>query len=280
VHPAGTFVYATNSGSGTVSVIDTTTNTVVAAVSVGPLPKGVSVHPAGTFVYVTKTGVDHSVSVIDTATNTVVATVPTGNLPNAFGQFVGPQPPIFGDVPRSHSFWAWIEALFKAGLTGGCEVDPLLYCPDAGVTRDQMAVFLVRGLHGAGFDPPAATGTMFADVPTTHPFARWIEQLAGDGITVGCSASPPQYCPFAEVTREQMAVFLVRARHGAAYDPPAATGTVFADVPTTRPFAKWIEQLARDGITGGCGTSTYCPDATVTRGQMAAFLVRAFNLRM
>ena len=63
-----------------------------------------------------------------------------------------------------------------------------------------------------------------------------------------------------------MAVFLLRAKHGAGYQPPAATGTMFTDVPVTHPFATWIEQLAREGITGGCGTMVYCPDASVDTG--------------
>jgi hypothetical protein len=77
-----------------------------------------------------------------------------------------------------------------------------------------------------------------------------------------------------------MAVFLLRAKHGSAYQPPAATGTMFTDVPQSHAFASWIEQLAREGITGGCGPTTYCPDTTATRGQMAVFLVRTFNLPM
>ena len=140
-----------------------------------------------------------------------------------------------------------------------------------------MAVFLLRGIHGAGFLPPAATG-LFTDVPLTHPFTTWIEQLAREGITSGCSTSPPRYCPDAGVTRGQMAVFLLRAKHGAGFEPRPATGMMFEDVPFFHPFAKWIEQLAREGITGGCLPARYCPNATVTRGQMAVFLVRTFNL--
>jgi hypothetical protein len=185
----------------------------------------------------------------------------------------------FTDVTRSHGFFAFIEALAEAGITGGCAASPPQYCPAAEVTRGQMAVFLLRGIHGAGYQPPAATGGAFTDVPITHPFAAWIEQLGREAITGGCSASPPQYCPEAGVTRGQMAVFLLRAKRGAGYQPPAATG-LFTDVPTTHPFAAWIEQLAREGITAGCGATTYCPEGIVTRGQMAVFLVRTFNLPM
>jgi hypothetical protein len=74
-----------------------------------------------------------------------------------------------------------------------------------------------------------------------------------------------------------MAVFLLRSKHGSSYTPPPATG-VFPDVPTSYWAASWIEQLFAEGITGGCGGGNYCPDQVVTRGQMAVFLVRTFNL--
>jgi hypothetical protein len=188
--------------------------------------------------------------------------------------------PTFVDVPLDHVFYAFIEALAARGITAGCSTSPPQYCPDVGVKRDQMAVFLLRGIHGAGYQPPDATGTMFTDVPLSHPLAKWIEELARENITAGCSTSPLKYCPDAGVTRGQMAVFLLRPKHGAAYQPPAATGTMFSDVPLTHPLVNWIEQLAREGISAGCQPTTYCPDVTATRGQMAVFLVRTFNLPM
>ena len=60
--------------------------------------------------------------------------------------------------------------------------------------------------------------------------------------------------------------------------PPAATGTLFTDVPASDPFAKWIEQLANEGISAGCGNGNFCPEVPVTRAQMAVFLVKAFGL--
>jgi hypothetical protein len=60
--------------------------------------------------------------------------------------------------------------------------------------------------------------------------------------------------------------------------PAPATATFPNDVPTTHPFFRFVEALARAGITGGCGTGAYCPDQPVTRGQMAAFLATALGL--
>jgi parallel beta-helix repeat protein len=181
----------------------------------------------------------------------------------------------FTDVPTIHWAWQYIEALVQNGITSGCGSGR--YCPGSVVTRDQMAVFLLRGINGGAYVPPPASGIVFGDVPSTQWAGAWIEQLTADGITSGCGGG--NYCPATPVTRDQMAVFLLRAKYGSAYVPPAPTG-VFADVPTTYWAAAWIEQLAAEGITTGCSTTPkqYCPATPVTRDQMAVFLVRTFNL--
>jgi len=180
----------------------------------------------------------------------------------------------FTDTPLSYWANSYIERLFNAGVTGGCGTG--IYCPDATVTRAQMAIFLLKGIHGSSFTPPAINGsTGFTDVATDYWAAAWIKQLAAEGITGGCG--PGVYCPDATVTRAQMAIFLLKAKHGSSYSPPAAAG-VFTDVPLDYWAAKWIEQLAAEGVTSGCGNGNYCPDSSVTRAQMAVFLVKAFNL--
>jgi YVTN family beta-propeller protein len=77
---AAPFAYVTNQSAGTVSVIDTGTDTVIATVPVGTHPEGVAITPDGTRVYVTNEYSDN-VSVISTATNTVIATVAVGTRP-------------------------------------------------------------------------------------------------------------------------------------------------------------------------------------------------------
>jgi hypothetical protein len=111
----------------------------------------------------------------------------------------------------------------------------------------------------------------FADVPSSSPFHDDIISIATAGITGGCGGS--NYCPTSPVRRDQMAVFLLKSEHGSAYTPPACAG-VFADVPCPGPFTDWVEQLAAEEVTGGCGSGNYCPDSPVTRAQMAIFLLK------
>jgi hypothetical protein len=112
-------------------------------------------------------------------------------------------------------------------------------------------------------------------VPCPSPFADWIEALAAEGVTAGCGGG--NYCPQNPVRRDQMAAFLLKAEHGSTYAPPSCTG-VFPDVPCPSTFADWIEQLAAEQITGGCGGGNYCPSNPNTRGQMAVFVTKTFSL--
>ena len=271
--PDGAFAYVTNQDSNDVSVINTGTNTVVATVAVRFAPYDIAFTPDGAFAYVTVSGSDN-VSVIDTGTNTVVGTVPTcsGPICTPFGIAIKPEG-TFADVPGDYWAFSFIETLAASGITAGCGGGN--YCPLDPVTRAQMAVFLERGMNGSNFSPPPATGNVFLDVGAGDFAASFIEQLFADGITAGCGNN--NYCPDSDVTRDQMAVFLLRAKHGSSYSPPAATG-IFIDVPLSYWAVHWIEQLAAEAITAGCGGGNYCPEAQVTRDQMAVFLVRTFGL--
>ena len=179
----------------------------------------------------------------------------------------------FFDVPSDYWAFSFIETLAANGITTGCGLN--IYCPENSVTRAQMAVFLERGINGSSFDPGPGVGNVFFDVPASYWAVGWIERLSADGITTGCGFG--NYCPEDAVTREQMAVFLLRAKYGQDYAPPTPTG-VFNDVVLSHWSAPWIEQLAKEGITTGCGPNIYCPKDSVTRAQMAVFLVRTFEL--
>jgi hypothetical protein len=177
----------------------------------------------------------------------------------------------FLDVPQDDLFHDSIETLFRRAVTGGCGSGA--YCGMQPLTRAQMAVFLVRAGFGATFVAPKAQGHLFTDVACGSFAADEIEWIGRKGITVGCGAGA--YCGDSPIARDEMAVLLLKTLEGADYVPPPAQG-IFDDVPKDDPFAPWIEDLANRGITAGCGDTTYCPLAPVTREQMAAFIVRTF----
>ena len=119
---------------------------------------------------------------------------------------------------------------------------------------------------------------MFNDVPETSPFCRFIEELSNRGVVGGCGAG--NYCPASPVTREQMAIFVLRTLDPALSPAPCAAPNMFADVPETSPFCRWIEELATRGVVSGCGAGNYCPTSSVTRDQMGVFISVTFGLTL
>ena len=217
------------------------------------------------------------ISGVNSASVTVYNPTPGGGTSNAveFDVYT------FADALPDAWYWKWVEGFYAQGITTGCAAGPLQYCPDRAVTRAEMAVFLLRAKEGLSTPTPSQSG-MFADVPVSGKewMKPWIEEFYVEGITTGCGASPLQYCPEREVTRAEMAVFVLRAKHGASYQPPAGTG-IFSDVPVSGKewMEAWVEEFYNEGITTGCAASPlrYCPEQSVTRAEMATFIDRAFG---
>ena len=55
---------------------------------------------------------------------------------------------------------------------------------------------------------------------------------------------------------------------------------MYADVPASSPFCRWIEELSRRGVVTGCGGGNYCPAVSVSREQMSVFLTVTFGLTL
>ncbi len=144
---------------------------------------------------------------------------------------------------------------------------------------DRNGAAIVGGLTTANMGDAFVMRFETSTRPGANPFTdddgsvhqKDIETLAWHGITTGCG--PSLFCPDDFVTRGQMAAFLNRAFF---LEPPQESQT-FDDDDTTV-FEGDIEALVLAGITSGCGPSLFCPEDTVTRGQMAAFITRALHL--
>jgi hypothetical protein len=123
------------------------------------------------------------------------------------------------------------------------------------------------------------TKEAFTDVIPSDLDFDAVNLLAAKGITNGCA--PSQFCPTSDVTRAQMAIFIVRSVFGGDNFTPPAT-QIFADTPPSTFGYNWIQELYALGITSGCAAPvppstmpTFCPTAYITRAQMAIFIIRA-----
>lgn len=119
-------------------------------------------------------------------------------------------------------------------------------------------------------DTPSPT---FLDVDAAHPQFMEIEFLSRQGIALGCDAS--NFCPNEIITRDAAAIWLISARFGMDYMPPAADGNAFTDVAAADFGADWIEQMEMDGITDGCDTGLYCPTQALTKEQAALLILKS-----
>ena len=189
------------------------------------------------------------------------------------------QSPTFADVAIDHDFYNVIEALYQAGYTAGCQAEPLLFCPEATMNRAESAVFVQRGIHGAGVLPSAPTSQVFADLSLDSWGAKWATALYEDSFTAGCGEAPLVYCPWQGHTRTEGTVFYLRMLNGANYLPPEPVG-VFADVALDFWGADWIEAAYEAGLIPACGENPlrFCPEDPLTRAVAAYMMVQAKGL--
>jgi hypothetical protein len=159
----------------------------------------------------------------------------------------------------------YIEAIAAVGVTLGCNPPANdRFCPGRTLARADMATFLVRAL-----DLPPTSIDFFADVGGVHEPS--INALAQAGITIGCG--PGQYCPAAEISRQQLATFLVRA-----LGLPASSADFFSDDDGSV-HEEAINALHAAGLSYGASGSDFFPRRAVLRSEMAAFVSLALGLQ-
>lgn len=172
----------------------------------------------------------------------------------------------------------WVSGSFvelqpaPAPTPTACRPSGDAFCPALGATRGVVAAFISRAAGLAG----SAGNDWFAD-DNGSVFEADFNRLAAAGIIIGCN--PPQnteVCPGAAASRASTAAMFSRTMgltgEGANDWFSDDNGSVFeAD----------INRLASFGVAMSCGSSgdnTFCPADTISRGQLAAWTVRAFNL--
>jgi IPT/TIG domain/S-layer homology domain len=212
---------------------------------------------------------------------TVTATDPAGNTSELSPRIVFSVSPVSGPSPAGTLF-AVRGTNFAPGATitlGGIPATDFFFQNSTQVEArtpllpaGTLSDVTLTNLDGSSGTLSKGWVTDFLDVPQNNTFHSYVTTLVANGITAGQGGG--MYGVAATTLRQQMAVFLLKAKYGICYVPPPCTPGFFTDVTCPGTFAPWIEALATLGITGGCGPTTYCPTNPVRRDQMAVFLLK------
>ena len=182
-------------------------------------------------------------------------------------------PDRFADTPLDYWATPFIEVIYQAGYTTGYG-GTTEFKPEYEVTREQMAVFILRALHEVPADGYCGSTAPFSDVAANRWSCKYVKRLVELGITAGIGQG--LFGPEDAVTREQMAAFITRALDEVPNDGYCGTEDPFTDVPSSWWSCKYVKRLMELEITAGIGEGLYGPGNPVTRAQMAVFLARAF----
>ena len=275
------------------------TGTVLQVANVGLSIAGLAYNPVSQHLFVLENSPTDTVTVLDVANNySVIGTFTIAGFGNYAGAGLG--------ISCDGHLWAvnqGNQSIYEvdSGESGACmsaSLPWLTLTPDNGLVPGNEgnlpidAQFIADGADHFGLyranikvihDTPYTVNDVsvcftkaFHDIAPGFWADAYVHSLAGARISQGCGAG--NFCPTDLMTRGVMARWLVKAYHGADFKPIPCAGT-FADVICeSTPNSDYIEQLYADGITTGCQAGPpllYCPDAPVTRAQMAAFITRA-----
>jgi hypothetical protein len=187
----------------------------------------------------------------------------------------------FLDVAKADPLWNFIHSMYNFEVTEGCQtgLGPLNFCKNDPVTREALAMLLIRASDGPAAPNPASCGAApFTDVAAGNTYCRFIQEIDNRGITNGCGGT--SFCPKNPIRRGELAVLLLRAVDGGGTTPAPCATKPFTDVETTDPRCPFIQEIKQRSISNGCGGANYCPDQPVRRQELAILLQRAFGYRL
>ena len=173
----------------------------------------------------------------------------------------------FNDLNPDADYYQPVMELASRGYISGYKDGS--FRPNQAITRGQAAKMLAMALNLNSTNP---TNPGFRDVPTNHDFYKYIAALANAGIISGFDDKT--FRPNEPINRNQMAKILTL---GYKFQVSTKQTHGFADVSESNANRYFIQTLYDLGITKGTTGNTYSPFGSVTRGQLATFIVRAEN---
>ncbi len=186
--------------------------------------------------------------------------------------------PTFADVPFSDASSMVVERLSRLTVLEPCSQAPRMFCPQAGLTRGELAVMLEHARSDPGAPVSLTRANPFGDLAPGYPSAPWIAAAWADGLVEACATEPLEFCAGREATRAEAVEW---SYHLTGQPAPVASG-LFADVPGLDPHAGAIEAANRLGWIAACASTPvrrFCPQQVVTRAEAAAIVAGALLAR-
>ena len=182
---------------------------------------------------------------------------------------------IFPDIPKSNQYWAPAQIASTYGYLAGYANGN--FGVNDNLTREQAAVVIIRLLKISGSTTKTSS---FVDVSTTDTFFPYIQKIYELKLTAGCQTNPLKFCPSANLTKEQLAVFLVRALKINLTDLKSPT---YSDVNSSYTYFSYIQKLSDLGIMRECktvnGMKSFCPTEPIKRGELAEIIEKVIQYR-
>jgi hypothetical protein len=178
----------------------------------------------------------------------------------------------YSDVPSTSTYADFVNTVRSWQVATGCST--AAYCPTDLVKRGEVASLIIRSMFGDTFTYTQTP--YFTDVPANSPYFPFVQKLRDLGMTTGCGAG--SFCPNDPISRQDAAILIVRGKFKAVFGDQFTypSTPVFTDVPLTSTAFPFIQKMSDLGITGGCGTGSFCPAGLLTRQETAVLITRAF----
>ncbi len=171
---------------------------------------------------------------------------------------------LFADVSAEEYYYEAVKWASENGVTGG--IGENLFGAKLPCTRAQIVTFLWRAAGSP--EPKGMSG--FVDVSADAYYAKAVAWAVEEGIVSGTSATT--FNPDAVCTRAQSVAFLYRA-----FGEKVNKAAGFSDVSADAYYADAVAWAVENGVASGIGGGLFAPDQDCARGQIVAFLYRAYQ---
>lgn len=171
---------------------------------------------------------------------------------------------LFADVSAEEYYYEAVKWASENGVTGG--IGENLFGANLPCTRAQIVTFLWRAAGSP--EPKGMSG--FVDVSADAYYAKAVAWAVEEGIVSGTSATT--FSPDAVCTRAQSVAFLYRA-----FGEKVNKAAGFSDVSADAYYADAVAWAVENGVASGIGGGLFAPDQDCARGQIVAFLYRAYQ---